>query len=121
MGGLPIDFIYISSPSKGISDAKYHSGGLELQYEFVGGNGRRHSSVSTALSSATDDVESHLCEGGGSDCHLRQSGQRTLEQRLNEGGEGAVRMWAKEWSWREDFQCRGPEAGLPLARQTTGP
>ena len=77
--------------------------------------------MSAALSSVTDDVESHLGEGGGSDCHLRQNGQRTLEQRLNEGGEGAMRMWAEEWSWRKDFQCKGLGAGVPLARQRTGP
>lgn len=76
--------------------------------------------MSAALSNATDNVESHLGEGGGSDRHLRQSSQRTLEQRLNEGGEGAVRMWAEEWSWRKDFQCKGLGAGVPLARQRTG-
>ena len=30
-------------------------------------------------------------------------------------------MWGEEWSWQQDFQCKGPGAGVPLARQRTGP
>lgn len=58
----------------------------------------------------------------GDDCHLRQSGQsRLLEQRLNEGVREPCECGQKSGPGGRTSSAEAPGAGLPLARQTTGP